>query len=88
MATSDTTSEGSERMAATPASAAVSGGEGAAAKALSLGEISGVHLGGPEPNVTIFRTVNDYLSELWIYLLWYRPFLHFYGIRFNGGVMS
>ena len=53
MATSDTTSEGSERMAATPASAAVSGGEGAAAKALSLGEISGVHLGGPEPNVTI-----------------------------------
>jgi len=43
-------------MAATPASAAVSGGEGAAAKALSLGEISGVHLGGPEPNVTEIGT--------------------------------
>ena len=56
MATSDTTSEGSERMAATPASAAVSGGEGAAAKARSLGEISGVHLGGPEPNVTEIGT--------------------------------
>ena len=62
MATSDTTSEGSERMAATPASAAVSGGEGAAAKALSLGEISGVHLGGPEPNVTIYIKNKAYVD--------------------------
>ena len=65
MATSDTTSEGSERMAATPASAAVSGGEGAAAKALSLGEISGVHLGGPEPNVTEIGTPGAERNRNW-----------------------